>query len=375
MSLLIKSDKIASSHLGNIYGISGAFDYTTILDFERGVYKTRNENGLLESIALDDAVSVTLDRESLYYTKEGHWLSAPPNTPRIHYIASANRSGILIEPFAQNLFVNSDAPATQTINASGFADNFALVVSGSGSATISGAVSGLTASGEASDGANAYGKFESGSVTVTVTGSPSRVQLLRYPAAGRAYQRTPIITGGSSVIHAGDIAEMNPTLFNNSLKSGEGTIVAQVTLLDFDSSSSDPRGAPGVMTVHDSGFSGRLSRLFISGSEAARVFNYLPASPSVSGEAGIPLKDTSARTFTVAMSYNEGLLKVSHNNQQASVDTAGMGDAVRCIFGAMLNNNPSIVTRFALNGVVNKVAFFDRELASSEFLALSNSWG
>lgn len=374
MTLLIKSDKAASKHLGNIYGVSGAYDFTALFDFERAIYKKRNTVGLLDSISLSDALVVEQDRSALYYSADGLWRTANPNTPRIHYIADVGKSGLLVESYKLNLFLNSDAPVTQTISAS-YADPFVLRVTGTGSATVSGAVGNVTGNAEASDGVNVYGVFTNGSVTVAVTGSPDRVELYRVlGTAGSQVDFTPVVTQGSATEHKGDVVKLSSQLFTDALTGSEGTIVAQVTTLPFDSTGlASSQGVRSALTLHDSdpAFSGRFLMADLTNGNA-EAEQRLAGSTSEDGSSKVSL--AGSRTFTLAMSYNGDIVSVSHNGLEDSSTVVGMAEAAKLVLGARLSTNANYNISAALDGVINKLAIFDREIAPTEFKELSKSW-
>jgi hypothetical protein len=121
-------------------------------------------------------------------------------------------AGLTVEPTRTNLFLNSTAPATQTITLSA-TGNYAISVLGSGSATVAAGTATITGAGAATAAAPLIiNCTATGTITVTVAGGPTRVQV---EAGGST--TTPIDTAGAPVQRNADVltsAEANPASFS-----------------------------------------------------------------------------------------------------------------------------------------------------------------
>jgi len=118
----------------------------------------------------------------------GNWVSFGNNTLR-----RTNR-GLLVEQARTNLFLNSNAPATQNITVVN-GTVYTVSLHGGGTAVVSGA--GI---GTAADGSPVTFTAAGASLIVTITGSPTYVQV---EAGG--FATSPIITGGSPITRAADV--------------------------------------------------------------------------------------------------------------------------------------------------------------------------
>lgn len=111
--------------------------------------------------------------------------------------------GLLIEGPATNLFLNSNAPATQVITLS--AGDHTVSVHGTGSVTPSAGTATITGAAAASDGApNTFTVTVGGTVTFTVSGSPTLVQV-----ETGTWATSPIVTAGASVTRPIDDAKIS----------------------------------------------------------------------------------------------------------------------------------------------------------------------
>lgn len=161
------------------------------LDFTHGRYWAGG------STSLSSLLSCSRASSGLAQFANGGWQSLPANTPRI------TDQGLLIEQAATNLFLNSSAPATQTIALSATGSYTLTCWGASGSATVAAG----TAAGSGFGAANAstrggqitFAITDAGTVTVTISGSLLYVQV----EAG-AFGTSPVITGGSSATRAAD---------------------------------------------------------------------------------------------------------------------------------------------------------------------------
>ncbi|MFX9719769.1 hypothetical protein ABTO99_06340 [Acinetobacter baumannii] len=138
MSLILKSDKVATKSLGNINGLMDQ-DYVLFLDFENEHYYKKS-GGVTAELSLADAVSYSKSNSNIQKTmlKDGSILNQSLTAPRFWKVSDASRFGMLVEEDQSNYFVNPFAPATQNITLPAGAKNVTVQCKGSGSVTVSG---------------------------------------------------------------------------------------------------------------------------------------------------------------------------------------------------------------------------------------------
>lgn len=138
MSLILKSDKVATKSLGNINGLMDQ-DYVLFLDFENEHY-FKKSNGFVTEITLAEAVSYSKDNSNLQKTmlKDGSIQNQSLTVPRFWKVSDASRFGMLVEENQPNYFINPFAPVTQNITLPAGTKNVTVQCKGTGSVTVSG---------------------------------------------------------------------------------------------------------------------------------------------------------------------------------------------------------------------------------------------
>lgn len=376
MTLILKSDQIASNSIGNIYGINGELDFQVMLDFNRGLYRYKDA-GVLKEATLLDVITLTRSSKAEYKDKTGATKVAQASEPRIHYMEDVGVSGLLIESARTNLFLNPNTPVTQTIQIpnTGAAQALALKVEGTGSATMSGDVTGLSRL-SATEG-NPQGALPvSGpatiNVTVTITGSVTRCQL----------ERTPSSTGGnyaSSFIpadiasRAGDVVLLS-NLLANKLATAK-TIVCQFVYQERLVKGF--AGSTGVFSLEDKnnvkgGLYVTQSLANGSGDATQKTAVVNPSSTSIAKQNAMPSVD--ARKVTSVVTFSQGGLDTIQavNGSAKSVE----GDSLAINFNKMTiggGDGFSSATG-AAGGILTRLAIYDRKLTAEEVSRISTSW-
>jgi hypothetical protein len=135
---------------------------------------------------------LTTTRASTAYANDasGNWTSFANNVPRITNL------GLLVEEARTNLFLNSQAPATQTITVVN-ASTYAVSVIGTGTLTLSGALT-----GSVTQGSPFIGAASSTSLTVTTSGITGT--FINAQVELGASVTSPIPTAGAAVTRAAD---------------------------------------------------------------------------------------------------------------------------------------------------------------------------
>jgi len=166
--------------------------------------------------ALTDVPGYTFARASAGRSLDGS-LSFASGVPRI-----VPGLGILIEEARTNLFLNSAAPATQNVTITAVAHT--ITVWGSGSVTVSAGTATISNGGAVTAGSpRTIGCTVGGTITVTVTGSPTYVQV----EAG-SFGTSPIVTEGTSVTRAADLLTL--AAVRDLLVAPQGTLEFAYTL-------------------------------------------------------------------------------------------------------------------------------------------------
>jgi hypothetical protein len=147
----------------------------------------------------------------------------PTSNSGTHYTTFANNvarvtagSGLLVEEQRINELVNSDNPATQTINLSA-TGTYTLWINGSGSATSSANSATITGGGAASHGApNVFVVTVAGTVDITVAGTVFAFQCEKNPGTVSA-PTSLIVSGASRTTRAADVVTLTtPPVFGSA---------------------------------------------------------------------------------------------------------------------------------------------------------------
>jgi hypothetical protein len=147
------------------------------------------------------------------------------NVPRFESDANGNLLGYLNEPAATNIYLNSQAPATQTITVT--AQAYTLSFYGTGAIALTGTYTGTLTGTGAANLVQLTFTPTAGSLITTLTGTVTNVQL----EAG-SFATSRIITAGSAVTRNADNLSAPLSLYP-WMKGNAGTIVVRVTPTGF----------------------------------------------------------------------------------------------------------------------------------------------
>lgn len=178
MTIIIKSNQVATKHLGNIYGVADT-GYVLFADFGLNEYHTKI-GGQIKPVTLSELLQFSRSSKASYLDTTNVIREVAANTPRIHFDPVSKKKGLLIEDKHTQLLSNIYAPATQTITIThDTTKRLVLSVKGSGSATISGSAEVEVNSPVAATENNpvVYKSTVTGNITITVTGSLSAFSL------------------------------------------------------------------------------------------------------------------------------------------------------------------------------------------------------
>lgn len=161
-----------------------------------------------------------------YRDEHGVWQTAAVNAIRYHYDLTGQGIGYLFEPAATNLFLNSDAPATQDIAL--LVGEHTISVHGTGSVTSSNGTGTATGHGAASEGSDVTIDVTiGGTITFTVSGSPDYAQVEK-----TTFSTSPIVTAGTSVTRAVDSGVLFNTIPEGYSEANGTVIVDWMALFD-----------------------------------------------------------------------------------------------------------------------------------------------
>lgn len=376
MSVIIRSNQLATRSLGNIDGLLGPRDYSVFADIANLAYR-RKSAGSVNAVGFSDIFEFARTTTGQYVPYGGSaYQTASINQPRFHQIPGTEHRGLLMEQPRRNLFRDSVNPQTQSIavSMSGTSASAPLIVwmEGSGSVTLSGdisaaangAPSGLTVTATQGSPAMAF-PAGGGAVVATVTGSVSHVQVEQ---AFRVFSATtPVQTdAGNTRLRNEDVLRLLP-----SLLGAEWTIVVNI-VDEFDTLFAPGSGQPD-------------SRQIISVSNAegdylgvGRVRAQSSAGTSLQFHArfsGVTETSNAAmafgRSYTLALGYGSGTVK------------AGAMGSVRSLSGlpsaftparALLATSGDWAQNVTPNGLVTRVVAYPRLLSDVELAAASRSW-
>lgn len=232
MSVIIKSNVAATRHLGNIFLQAIPSDYSGFFDFNAEKYLVKT-NGQEETLNLSNVISVTRASVGGYTKPDGTYATAAINTPRLHYVDRVGKKGLLSGSIKQNILLNSGAPSTQSVTfALNSGSKWVARVVGSGKMVLSGAITGEVTEQNPLCYTHVGVNIASTTVTATITGSLSYIELAWIDGTA-AIEPTRIITTNVAVATDRDIINLNQVQAGKMIGS-QGTIILETHQLDGD---------------------------------------------------------------------------------------------------------------------------------------------
>lgn len=363
MTTIIKSNKVATKTLGNIFGLA-INDYSLLADFDMGEYRLKSE-GAIQRVNLNEFFDFTRASKASYFNGD-ELLVAGINEPRIHTDAVSGFKGLLIESGHTQLLSNIYAPATQTVTiVHDTTKRLVLSVRGLGSATIEGSVTLEPGSPSQSTENNPslYASTANGAINVVVEGSLSAISL-HYVDANSGIS-PKMFTPADLVTVAPDIFALKPSVLTAALNgSKEFTILMKATELKR------PTGAPflsrgtffgvgdtsevrkGIYMVRKIG--SLSSRYYIASTDAAII-----------DENGIPVS-TDDLNHVIALSYKPDASKVSFNGSVMDI-TAPFTMTANIL---QLGSNMRRSNLGSLNGIIRTLAIYPYAMTAEQLKTL-----
>lgn len=373
MAVLIISNIESTNNLGGENGLVGPQDWSLYLDFESAEFLER-VNGVVQAVPETAIVANSRNTTGLPQTmnRDGVMSAAPQNTVR-YWKTKTGRFGILTEDARTNYFLNSAAPVTQTITLP--ASPSAIVVSciGTGSVTITGTNLNETDNVITANNPKAFTLKSqvSHSVTVTVTGSLSHVQVEL--AGGFTSASSPITTGGAQVTRAKD----NVSLNNNILARNIGVnnmFTAIIQTIPYD-----------LLNMTIARNEAQLSLHSTTSVEIAIAILRKPTNATHQAQGTYTLNNvvTTDRvsTETTAKQKWGNVTALRLNNLAFTVATNGIINAPIAMSASYVPNvlylgqgHPSPIAKPGTHGLVTKLVLFNRALSDAEIKEVTKSW-
>lgn len=265
------------------------------------------------------------------------------NTYSSNVLVISPSVGLLCFESRTNLFLNSTAPATQTITLSA-TGNYTLWVNGSGSAAIAAGTATITGAGTATNGSPVtINCTATGTVTVTVTGSLNFAQL-EAGAAGTS----GIVTAGASATRAADNIGTNGAL-KTLLTTAPLSIVTQTFGLQAPYGSGRIIAGNGAIGLITTGSSTTMSTY-----NGSVVLNCTLGSGSPTGivKTGVAFGTSTGRSIVA-------------NNGTVATDSGGSGVGTNALLGSQ-----SGTSNFA-DGATQSIFIWGSQLADATLKAFT----
>ena len=374
MSLVLKSNKVATASLGNINGILGKQDWVAFFDFENGQYIKKLNNvksELQEAEVLTCNSNKSLEARPMTIDRLGN-KSVITAVNQLRWWQAQERYGLLIESEQTNWFVNSSAPATQTI--SNIPAGSLMIVScvGSGSLIVSGA--GIQTTTVIEGSPFAIPPVSSiRSINIEVVGSLIHAQVIR--AAGFATLHTPIYTSSASRASGADLVEINQSLVAELIDKTKPVTIVYQTLPVADVADPRPSYSESRIVIETSSLTAAAG-LTKTGNE--KLANRLVSS-NKSNSTYQSTGSGAAQNISDIGKINTQAIQFLSNG---SVFAMQGGELYKPTAAIGLNQIEKIKLASGVvspvhqggNCIFTKLAIYNRLLSDAEILQISKSW-
>ena len=379
MTTVIKSDKKATVSMGNINGIKGPQDWSMFFDFENEIYATKQAGLLKQNYKLADVVEAS--RESMggapiSISKDGVEKSVTSTTEIRTALLKNGRFGLLAEDINQNFFLNSSAPATQTVVMPASIVRIVASCEGTGSLTITGDIVGspITVTADTPKVIDRLSTIAACNLTIAVSGTLTHAQIEL--ATGMQTATSKVKTGATSVVRGRELVKVKKSLFD-SIIANKSALTVLIQTIDYNPVVNQVVASICQRLTLVSGSNLKIMRG--SGIHSNLQLNSLSyqyvGSTSSNNQQTLNGAWTSQGRFVArnqACTLGGGVLRSAFNgvaegtleiNNPFPVDEIGFGHGY---------NNPIGVN--GLRGIVTKLVVYDRVLTQSEITELTKSW-
>lgn len=369
MTVIIKSNEVSTKNMGNLFGLSKT-DYSLLLDFNLGDYRTKS-GGVIAKTTLAEAISLTRASKATYINSNNELKEAAINEPRIQYDKETGKQGLLIETGFTELLANPYAPVTQTVPFnSASLSVLVLTVKGSGSATVSGAVTAVGGSTLTANENNSatFVTNAAGSTPIAITVSGSlEVFSLKYTDS---IQDLAFAPQGQTTV-AADACALSTAMFNASIANRKACTILMRLVHNKKSS------------LNSYSFSNNIFALRKESSAKAGIYVFRDVGGNSTYNARFLLPDTtlvksvnkivndSVREHTYALTYdNYGADAILARNGEATVSDGAFDlRADKLLLGSQTGWNPSS----NLSGIITTLAVYPYKMTYEEMERLTAS--
>lgn len=372
MALVLKSDvAINGAALGDKHGIIGATDWRYMLDFANKEYLSQTAAGKIPLSG--DGITFTRASSATYVDKSDRQLkTAAINEKRIHYSERLKRNGLLMESKKINHFINSDNPQTQTIRLVPSTYWVMVWVEGTGSVTVTGAGVSDAAGSGTQDSPIVFKNSGaiSRDVLITVNGSLSFVQA-EY-VNNTTSMSAKIHTERALVEREADNAVISTELLSTAFSNGMGAVLLVADRYPIARIQPLVGSTNPLFSIEDVSGSKSISaaRVLLGGFDDAtnqevRVRRFF-------GGVEQPLSffANNDPSDKIAVSWGDGVVSVA---QGGRVVSAALPDSFTPNLFEVGAATGWISSERRLDGIVNKVVLYDRQLTSAEMVAITKN--
>lgn len=379
MTVIIKSDKKATVSMGNVNGIKGPQNWSMFFDFENELYSTKKAGVLKQDYKLADVVEATrpnLNGAPISISKDGVEKAVTSTTEIRTALLKNGRFGLLSEDVNQNFFLNSSAPATQTVVMPASAVRIVASCEGTGSLTITGDIVGapITVTADTPKVMDRLSSAAACNLNIAVSGTLTHAQIEL--ATGMQTTTSKVKTGATSVTRERELVKVNKSLFD-SIITNKSALTVLIQTIDYNpvvnqvSSSACQRltlvSGSNLKIMRASGYYTNLQLNSLSYQYVGSMF-----SNSLQTLNGMWTSQGRFVARNQACTLDGGILRSAFNgvaentleiNNPFPVDEIGFGHGYYAPIGVN-----------GLRGIVTKLVVYDRVLTQSEITELTKSW-
>lgn len=379
MTLILKSDKKATVSMGNVNGIKGPQDWSMFFDFENERYATKQAGLLKQDYKLTDVVEATrqnLNGAPISISKDGVEKVVTSTTEIRTALLKNGRFGLLVEDVNQNFFLNSSAPATQTVPLPASGVKIVASCEGTGSLTITGDIVGapITVTANTPKVMERLNNTTVCNLNIVVSGTLTHAQIEL--ATGMQTATSKVKTGATSATREREFVKVKKSLFD-SIITNKSALTVLIQTIDYNPVVNQAGGALCPRLTLVSGTNLKIMRA--SGIHSNMQLNslsyqYINSTPSNTLQTVAGLWTSQGRFIA--------------RNQACTLD----GNTLRSAFNGVAENTLGINNPFpvdeigfgygysspigvnGLRGIVTKLVVYDRVLTQDEINELTKSW-
>lgn len=379
MTVIIKSDKKATVSMGNVNGINGPQDWAMFFDFENELYATKQAGLLKQDYKLADVVEASrpsLVGAPISISKDGVEKVITSTTEIRTALLKNGRFGLLAEDINENFFINSDAPATQTVVMPPSFTRLVASCEGSGSLTITGDIYGapITVTSDTPKVMVRLSSETACNLNIVVNGSLNHAQI--EIATGMHTATSKVKTGATSVTRARELVKVKKSLFD-SIIANKSALTVLIQTIDYNPVVNQTQSCVCHRLTLISGSDLKIMRVSGYSSDLrlnSLSYQYVGSTPS-----------SNLQTLNGVWTSQERFVA---RNQACTLD----GNTLRSAFNGVAEdtleiNSPFIVDEIGfghgyyapigvngLRGIITKLVVYDRVLTQAEITEISKSW-